>query len=154
MMNSSDILVFELDGQRFGIVAAAVATVCRMVRITVLPKAPSVVQGVINFRGMLAPVLNIRARFGLVPRSVAHTDYLIIANAGTRLAAIPVDQVPDLIPMGVNELEDIEQFLSGTAYVAGVGKLADGLVLVHNPESFLTQAESDRLAEAISEHVG
>jgi purine-binding chemotaxis protein CheW len=131
-MNSSDILVFELDGQRFGVLASAVAVVCRMVRITILPKAPSIVQGVINFRGKLAPVLNIRARFGLLQRSVAHTDYLIIANAGTRLAAIPVEQVPE----------------------AGVGKLADGLVLVHNPESFLTQAEVEMLAEAISEHVG
>ena len=48
-MNALNILVFELDGQRYGLLSSAVASVCRMVTLTALPKAPPIVEGVINF---------------------------------------------------------------------------------------------------------
>jgi len=111
------------------------------------------VEGLINFRGILAPVLNMRARFGLPARPASHTDYLIVAHAGPRLAAVHVEQAPELVSIAAEALEDIQKVVSGTAYVAGVGMLADGLVLVHDLASFLTQAESEALTEAVAGYV-
>ncbi len=62
-----------------------------------LPKAPQVIEGVLNFRGAAVPVLDIRTRFGLPLRPVRTTDHLIVARAGKRIAAIRVDRVSDLI---------------------------------------------------------
>jgi purine-binding chemotaxis protein CheW len=152
-MNVLDILTFDLEGQRYGLLSSTVAAVCRMVSLTALPKAPEIVKGVIDFRGVLVPVLNMRARFGLPARPAAHTDYLIVAHAGSRLAAVHVEQVPELVSIQAQDLEDIEKVVSGTAHLAGVARLADGLVLVHDLGSFLTQAESEELTEAVAGYV-
>src|SRR5215813_89561 len=97
MQSFAHLLTFELDEQRFGLPMADVREVVRVAAFARLPKAPEVIEGVLNFRGALVPVLDIRARFGLPPRSVRTSDHLVVARAAKRTVAIRVDRVSDLI---------------------------------------------------------
>src|SRR5205085_8492167 len=94
-----DVLVFEVAGRRFGLPAAVVREVLRAVALTPLPKAPAVVEGLVNVRGTLVPVLDVRGRFGLPAKPLAPTDHLIVARAGGRLVALRVDHAHDLLPL-------------------------------------------------------
>ncbi|HEX9842650.1 MAG TPA: chemotaxis protein CheW [bacterium] len=147
-----EVVVFKLDAQRFGLLVAEVQEVVRAVALAPLPKAPLIVEGVINARGRLVPVLDVRARFRLPPRSPSPSDFLVLARAGERLVALRVDAGVHLVQLAVGDVESLEQVVSGAGYVSGVGKLPDGLVLIHDLRTFLASAEAAQLDEAL--HAG
>ena len=142
-----DVLVFHLNRQRYGLIGADVRQVLRAVTIAPLPRAPAIVEGFINLRGALVPVLDIRARFRLPAKPLAVTDHLIVATAGTRLVALRVDGTVDLMGIDPALIEDPAPLAANADLVAGVAKLPDGLVLIHDLRAFLSAAEADALDE-------
>lgn len=139
------LLVFELGDQRFGIATADVKEIARAVAVARLPKAPPIVEGVINFRGAAIPVLDIRARFGLPPQPLDPADHLIVATAGRRIVALRVDRVTDTVTVAARDVEDVAAITAGADYVAGVAKLPSGLVVIHALPTFLSAAEASAL---------
>src|SRR5690242_13994330 len=95
-------LVFFLDDQRYALHLHVVESVERMVYITSLPGAPKIVLGVVNLRGKVVPIVDVRQRFNLPKREALLTDWLIFAHTATRLVGLAVSAV-----MGV--VEDLEQ---------------------------------------------
>lgn len=148
---SGDFLVFEVGGQRYGIPSSDVAEVLRAVTPVPLPRAPAIVEGVFNLRGTVIPVLDIRSRFELSAKPVELTDHLVVARAGERLVAIRADRAVDLLRLAPDAIEDASRVSSHADYLAGVAKLADGLVLLHDLRTFLAQAEAEALADSLAE---
>lgn len=144
-----DLLTFELEGERCALLAADVVEVQRAVAIARLPHAPAIVEGVIDLRGAVVPVLDVRARFGLPPRPVSVSDHLIVTRV-PRPAAIRVDRALDLVPVAADAIEDARAAVPGTAHTAGVAKLADGLVVIHDLRAFLTEDEERDLDGALA----
>jgi purine-binding chemotaxis protein CheW len=147
------LLTFELDQQRFGLPMADVREVVRVAAFAPLPKAPQVIEGVLNFRGTAVPVLDIRARFSLPPRAVRTSDHLVVAQAGKRIAAIRVDRVSDLIEAAARDIEDATSVTPHSGIVSGVLKLPGDIILIHDLARFLTAAEAadlDRSLEAVA----
>src|SRR5438270_7042780 len=99
-------LVFEVEGQRYGLAAGAVRELLRMVAVVPLPGAPAVIEGVVNLRGAVVPVLDLRRRFGLPARAATPTDHLIVADAGGRAVALRVDRAVELVPLAEAEVVD------------------------------------------------
>jgi purine-binding chemotaxis protein CheW len=145
-----EVLVFELGGQRYGVPVAAVREVVRAVTIVPLPRAPAVIEGIVNFRGTIVPVLDVRRRFRLPARPAEHTDHLVVARAGRRLVALRVDRAVDLVRLGGTDVEEARGSVPGAEYVAWVAKLPDDLVLIHDLETFLSRAEAETLDEALA----
>lgn len=141
-----DLLTFDLDSQRCAVALDNVVEVVRMVAMAHLPDAPPLVEGMINLRGRVVPVLDLRARFGLASKGVALTDHLVIARAGSRTVAIRVDRARALVDVGPG---DVDAAVSTGNAVAGVAKLPDGLVLIHDLATFLSTAEAVRLDAAV-----
>jgi purine-binding chemotaxis protein CheW len=151
--SSAELLTFEVDHQRFGIALADVREVVRAVSMARLPKVPKIVEGVINLRGQAIASLDLRARFGLSPKAVEPSDQLVIAWAKkTRLVAIRVDRVIDLLTVDTHEIATIESIVPVSEYISGVAKLPDGIVLIHDLATFLSEAEA-RALDAIAELV-
>ncbi len=142
----SDLLTFDLGSQRCAVALADVVEVVRMVAMSHLPDAPPLVEGIINLRGQVVPVLDLRARFGLASKAVDLSDHLVVARAGPRLAAIRVDHARALVDVGPG---DVEAGASTGNALAGVAKLPDGLVLIHDLATFLSAAEGERLDAAL-----
>jgi purine-binding chemotaxis protein CheW len=147
------LLTFDIWHERFGIALADVREVVRAVSIARLPKAPLVVEGVVNVRGSIVPALDIRARFNLPPKAVEPSDHLVIAFAKRRLVAIRVDRATDLMLLARTDIEDLALAVPGSDLVAGVAKLHDGLLLIHDLATFLSVTEAaalDKLDERLS----
>jgi purine-binding chemotaxis protein CheW len=144
-----NVLLFELDGLRYALPSADVSELLRAVTVVPLPKAPRVVEGVINVRGQVVPVLDVRTRFQLPPKTASPTDHLILARAGERLVAIRADRALELVRLDAGDFEEAKSVLPGAACVMGVAKLADGLVLIHDLRTFLEAAEAAAFDEAV-----
>lgn len=145
-----EILVFELGSQRYGLSIGDVIETVRAVAVTPLPQAPPIVEGIINFRGKVVPVLDIRARFHHGPRKMQVQDHLILARAGERQVALRVDRAADLVRIPPEDLEMSKIEVPGSDYITGVARLPDGLVLIHDLGSFLSETETEKLAQSLS----
>lgn len=143
------LLTFILGDARFALPASCVREVTRAVALTELPKAPPIIEGVINVRGDLAPVLDIRQRFRQ-PSAPLHPDqHFIVAWAGQRLVVLRVDRVTDLVEVDESAIEPVSHAAPGTEHVRGVAKLADGLLIIQDLETFLALDEGHQVDRAL-----
>lgn len=149
MKESDQIFVFMLNDQRYALRLHAVDRVARMVEITPLPNAPDIILGMINFQGRVIPVINMRRRFGLPEREIAVSDQLVVAHTLLRPVALVADAVLDVIACAAQSQIAAENILPNIAYVAGVVKLSDGLILIHDLDQFLSLEEENLLADAL-----
>ena len=101
-----EIVVFEVGGQQYGLPASDVRELQRAATLTPLPRAPAIVEGVVNLRGAVVPVLDIRSRFRLPPKPMEPTDHFVVARAGERLVALRVDRATDLIRVAAADVEE------------------------------------------------
>jgi purine-binding chemotaxis protein CheW len=124
-------LIFEVGGRRYGLPVALVQEIVRAVPAVPLPGAPVVVEGAINVRGRIVPVLDLRRRLGLPAKPLEHTDHLVLTRVGGCLAALRVDHALDLVELGEDDLEELAGFAVG-AGVRRVAKLPDDLVLIQD----------------------
>lgn len=145
-----EVLLFTLEGQRYALPLEEVRELVRAVRLTPLPRAPAVVEGLVDLRGELLPVLDLRRRFRLPARPLSSADHLVVAQAGRRSIALRVDRAEGLLALEPGMLDTSPQELPGVGYVAGALKLPDGLVLLHDLRTFLSEAESLELEEALA----
>ena len=145
------LLSFDIAGQRFALPALLLREVVRAVAVASLPKAPPIIEGVINYRGTLVPVLNIRQRFGLGPRPLTPDQHFLIAHAGSRLVALRVDQAVDLVIASEAAIEPAASVVPGAEYVAGLAKLPDGLLVIQDLERFLSLDEAEEATTALAE---
>lgn len=149
-----DLLLFELGRQRVGLRLADVREVARAVLIASLPGAPEIVEGVVDVRGRLVPVLDVRARFGLPPKPLELTDHLVILQAGERLVALRVDGALDLGTVGDADWHELTSEVPCGRWLAGAARTPAGLVVIYDLSSFLTDAEAAALDRALSEDDG
>ena len=150
-MNRQDkLLIFAIAALRCALDIATVERIIRAVEITPLPKAPDIVLGIINIRGRVIPVLNIRKRFGLPEREISINDSLIIAETLARPVALVVDEVSGVIEYNDAAVVKPGDIVPGLEYIDGVVKLNDGLVLIHDLDKFLSLEEEQLLDQALS----
>jgi len=93
-------LTFRLDGQEYGIAILKVQEIKGWDKITPIPNSPAYVKGVLNLRGVIVPVIDLRLRFGLAAAERDIFTVIIVVNIGGRLAGIVVDAVSDVINVG------------------------------------------------------
>jgi purine-binding chemotaxis protein CheW len=144
------LLLLTVHCQRYALPLPAVRRVVRMVAITPLPRAPAIVLGLVNVHGDIVPVLDIRSRFGLPARPVRMTDQLVIAQTARRTVAIAADTVNGVIERPVAAVTPAMAILPGLEYVAGVTAFADGLVLIHDLDTFLSLDEEAALDQSLA----
>jgi purine-binding chemotaxis protein CheW len=148
---AGEYVVFSLGAGLFAVAVREVLEVVRAVRIAPLPGAPDAVEGLVNARGALAPVYDLRRRFGLSARPLDPDEHLVLARAGERLVAFRADRVLDLVRFPPELVEVASDLVDGVDHVAGIAKTPDGLVLIHDLTAFLSTSEIVALDAAMRE---
>lgn len=139
------LVVWMLDAQRYALPLNAVERVVRAVALTPLPDAPEMICGVIDFHGRLIPVVNMRSRLRLPPREVALTDLLVLAHGVSRSVAFYIDAVVGTI----EQPEDAVAF-GGGGCIAGVVRLAEDIILIHDLDRLLSLNDERALDLALA----
>ena len=148
--DNTSLVLFALDEHCYALPLSVVERVVRAVAITPLPKSPEIVLGIINVRGQVVPVVDLRRRLELSPRELKLEDRFIIAITAKRVVALAADSVA-----GVREIEDHQVIETGPTlslapYLKGAAKLPDGLVLIYDLDKFLSLDEENALEAALS----
>jgi purine-binding chemotaxis protein CheW len=144
------LLTVRLSSSRFAFRAADVREIIRAVAIAPLPAAGSVVEGAINVRGQVVPVLDLRARFGLPAEPLAINQHLVIVTTAERDVAFRVDEAEDLIDIPDSDIVRPDALTSTARHVAGVAALPDGAVVIADLATFLSRWEADALDAALA----
>lgn len=145
-----DLVVFTLDAHRYGLLAERVSEVVRAVAVARLPQAPDIVEGVINVRGALIAVVNVRRRFGLPDRPLHPTQHMIVTRAGPRRLALRVDRAHEITSVDPGSVTPVDRVSPGVRHVSGIARLPDGLIIIQDLEAFLSLDESQRFDAALS----
>jgi purine-binding chemotaxis protein CheW len=146
---SRKLVVFSLDECYYALDLSVVERTEFMVEVTHLPRAPEIVVGVIDVRGRIIPVLNIRKRFRLPERVTALSDQLLIVRTKRRTVALVVDAVRSVMERSPSEISEPVTVVPGIEYVKGVVKFAEGMIFIHDLDDFLSLEEERTLESAI-----
>ncbi len=151
MNNTQSFVVFTLDNQKFALHLGAVEKIAQAAEIIPLPKAPEIVMGVINVQGRVVPVVNIRRRFQLPEHDINVKDHFIVCRTNQINVAILVDAVLDIIECSEKDIIEKSNILTDIEYIEGVVKSADGMILIHDLNKFLSNKESNIINEVIKD---
>ena len=146
---TNQIVVFTLDDQSYALSLHAVVKVIHAIEIRRLPKAPEIISGIINIKGQIIPVVDIRKCFGVVAREIDPDDHLIITDTGKRQVAIMVDSVTGISDLTPDQLSNAGDSLSFARNLRGVAKVYDGLILIYDLDAFLSLDEEKELDHAL-----
>ncbi|MBI2267055.1 MAG: chemotaxis protein CheW [Armatimonadetes bacterium] len=149
------IVVFQMGKELYALKIEYVNEIIRMQEITEIPRVPEFVEGVINLRGKVIPIIDLRKRFGLPASEETASTRIIIVAIRELMVGMIVDKVHEVLTIPGTSIEppspfftsvDIE-FLRGTARVEKVGKLENRLVILLNLEKILTLREQAAILE-------
>ena len=150
MTTASHLVSLTLEEQRYALPLSQVEKVLRALEITPLPGAPDIILGIINVRGKVIPVVNVRRRFNLPERMISMSDQIIISHTSRRQVALVVDEVCGVIEALDHTVLDAEKILPHLEYVEGVVKLKDGMILIHDLDRFLSLEEGTGLSDTLA----
>lgn len=147
--NAHRLVTFRLESQRYALPLTAVERVLRMVEVSPLPKAPAIVLGVVNYHGRVIPVIDLQRRFGLPARSYGLSSSLVVARTERRTLALPVDEVLGVQEVASEIVSPPATVCPGIGLVVGIAALPDGVLFIHDVDTFLSLEEETQLGHAL-----
>ncbi|BDV01391.1 chemotaxis protein CheW [Thermodesulfomicrobium sp. WS] len=144
------LVTFRIGEEEFGVNILQVQEIIRMLDITKVPKAPDFVEGVINLRGKVIPIIDLRKRFGLPARERDKMSRIIVVEIGTTVVGFIVDAVSEVLRLPASTVEPPPPVVAGldAEYISGVGKLDDRLLIMLDMDRLLSRDEKTALGAA------
>jgi purine-binding chemotaxis protein CheW len=140
---ASEFLTFRLGKEEYGIEILKVQEIRRWEQPTSIANAPEFIKGVINLRGTIVPVVDMRIRFGLGEAAYDMFTVVIILNLSGRIVGIVVDAVSDVITLDAGQIRAAPDFSASfdTQYITGLGTLDHRMLILMDIEKLMTSAE-------------
>lgn len=145
---SKQLVIFKLGDEEFGVDILQVREIEKLdQQITRVPKSPAFVEGVINLRGEIVPIVDLRKRFGLVVRQAGNEARIIIVDISDGQVGMIVDSVVEVIRLNVSAIENAPPITRGVDayFLSGVAKINDRLIILLNLERALSPEEVKEL---------
>ncbi|CUS98332.1 chemotaxis protein CheW [Candidatus Chrysopegis kryptomonas] len=141
---------FKIGSEEFGVDILKVQEINRLVQITQVPNAPSFIEGVMNLRGKVVPIVNLRKRFGLSLKEYDKNTRIIVVDLNGKTVGFIVDSVSEVLRVSKNVVEPPPELVSGidSEYITGIAKLEDRLLILLDLEKILTVEEKQTLKES------
>jgi purine-binding chemotaxis protein CheW len=140
---------FLLDEMEYGIDILKVHEIIRMPEITRLPNTPGFIKGVINLRGSVIPVVDVRDRFGFPAGEVTDLTRIIVIEIGEKLVGLLVDNVYQVVRLPLTHIDPPSELIEGISeeFIEGIGRLRDRLIIILKLDSMLfSRSESEQEA--------
>ena len=143
------LILFTLGNSLYGISIEEVSEINRMEEITILPKAPAYIEGVINLRGNVVPVIDLRKRFGMKQVERNNKNKIIILFLGKRLFGVIVDSVYEVLTLPKDSIEPSLPTASGlkSEFINSIGKYDDKLIIILEISRILQSNENIKIEE-------
>ncbi len=141
---------FKIGNEEFGVDILKVQEINRMMQITKVPNAPEFVDGVINLRGRIIPIIDLRIRLGMVKREHDKSTRIVVVELDGKTVGFIVDEVSEVLRIPMNITEPPPPMVAGinADYITAVGKLEDRLLILLDMEKVLSEKEKIDLEKA------
>jgi purine-binding chemotaxis protein CheW len=138
---------FTIGQEEFGLDIQSIQEINRMVEITRVPNSPEFVSGVINLRGKVIPIIDLRKRFGFPPKESDRNTRIIVVELGSMVVGFVVDSVSEVlrIPKSITEPPPSIVAGIGSEYITAVAKLENRLLILLDLERILLKKEKQQL---------
>lgn len=147
------VVIFTLGDEHYAVNIGDVWEINTMQEITRIPRAPDFIEGVINLRGEIIPVMDLRKRLGLPPRAAnKNTRIMVVQSVHNRLGLI-VDGVREVMKIRHSAVEPVSQFgtLIDEEFLRGIAKQDECLIILLDMQALLTDNEQDELGNVQNE---
>jgi purine-binding chemotaxis protein CheW len=139
------LVVFALNEEEYGFDLSAVNSILRAKKfqIKTIPGTSKVIEGMINVRGQVNYILNLRPKFGLEPKEFSEESKFIMLNVSDANTCCIVDEVTDIVKLEDDDIHSAPTFVSGVnaRYIKGIGKLDDRMIIILDPNQILSVDE-------------
>jgi purine-binding chemotaxis protein CheW len=144
------LVVFQLGAELYGCEISRVHEIIRLQSVTRVPRAPAFVEGVINLRGKVIPVVDLRRRFGLPTAEHTRASRIVVVEIGDQVVGIVVDGVSEVLRVNSAIVEPPSPVVAGidSEYLHGIAKLSDRLVILLDLDRILAREERRALEVA------
>jgi purine-binding chemotaxis protein CheW len=148
-------LTFDLCGEEYGLEILKVQEIIGMMSVTHVPKAPQFIRGVINLRGKVIPVVDLRVKFGMAATEDTEKTCVIVVQVsqGDRQVTMGtiVDEVREVLDVKGEQIEPSPEFGEGTNtdFILGMGKVADKVIMLLDVDKVLSDGETHQLGSLL-----
>ncbi len=141
--DETQLVVFVMENEEFACSITEVREVLKMVKVTPLPRSLDYIEGVINMRGDVIPVINLRKRFGLTEEEQNDDSRIIIVEVQEKMVGLIVDAVSEVIRIEKSQIQPAPVQTTGgkTDHITGVGKKDDRMIIILDLDKILTTEE-------------
>lgn len=138
-------VTFTLDKEEYGIKVLSVQEIVSVPEITSIPNTPPYIKGLINLRGSVTPLVDLRTKFRLAEKDVDRYTVVIVVNVNEKTIGIIVDKVSDVLSFNAENLQDAPNFSASiqTQFIEKMGNIEDRLVILLNIGKVLSDEELD-----------
>jgi purine-binding chemotaxis protein CheW len=148
--NDLQIVGFRIGKEMFGVSIALVHEIVRVPEVTAVPEAPEYVEGVINLRGRIVPVVDLRKRFAVKEITTAKKNRILVTEVDKRIVGVIVDSTSEVLKLKEEQVEppptDLLQDGAAT-YITGIARVKDNLIILVDLKSILATGGLRRLGE-------
>jgi len=146
-MADKQIVVFSLLGEDYGVEITSVQEIVRFQEVTRLPEAPDFVKGIINLRGQVIPVIDLKQRFYNFDSEITDDTRIVVVKVGNKPIGIIAEQVSEVLRLSEEAIEPTPTLLKdfGQSGLTGVGKLEDRLLILLDLEKTLSGEELNQI---------
>lgn len=146
------LVTFRLGKEEFSMDILKVQEIIRIMDLTRVPRTPDFIEGVINLRGRVTPVLDLRKRFGLPADEKTNETRIIVVDIDNRTVGLKVDAVSEVLRLPADTVEPPPSLITGAEsdYIKGVGKLDGRLIILLDVSKILSRSERDAIGDALS----
>jgi purine-binding chemotaxis protein CheW len=150
MTNLLQLVSFKIGQEEFGVDILKVQEINKLVQITQVPNAPEYVDGVVNLRGRIIPIIDMRTRLHLPKKEHNKDTRIIVIDLNNNTIGFVVDAVSEVLRISASTIEEPPAISKGinSDYITAVAKLEDRLLILLDLEKLLT-VEEEALVEAI-----
>ncbi len=140
---------FCLGDEEYGFEIQRVQEINRIVEITRVPRTPDFVMGVINLRGKVIPVINLRERFGLPAKEADKDTRIVVVEIQNKILGIMVDAVSEVLRIPASTIEPPPDIVAGVdaEYIEGIAKLPERLLILLDLDKILSREQIDRIED-------
>ena len=137
------LVVFQFGAELYGVEISRVHEIIRLQSVTRVPRLPAFVEGVINLRGKVIPVVDLRRRFGLPTADHTRASRIVVVELGDQVVGIVVDGVSEVLRVNTSIVEPPSPVVAGidSEYLHGIAKLTDRLVILLDLDRILARDE-------------
>ncbi len=149
---TQEFLTFTLGAEEYGVDILKVQEIRGYDTVTRLPDAPEYIKGVINLRGTIVPVIDLRLKFKLGKVGYDGSTVMIVLNVDKRVISVVVDSVSDVTALGAAQLRPAPEFGSAmdTRFITGIGAIDERMLILLDIEKLMTSADMGLVAQAQS----